>query len=410
MPTRGRRRGVAMFLVVAAIAIAAVLGLVMLATATLANQSGGNQQKMVSTEYLGESGMNLAMYYLQHPPSGDPLVYWTGTNGPIAIGSGGTVDVTVAPATDSSNAVLPWTYEVTCTATAGVVTPISRVYRARMYVRNEFTTKWAAAFNTDVAFQPGAVIVGDVYTYKSLATLLQLLGVSINGKGYAASFNNTLPYSLLGGTFLPQPPLGSAATIQAPSVTDLNLYKTYTFNGVMGKAATLASSSLSGNLSPDNTGANPGQVFYYDAATTALTLGDGATINGTLVVDHGDLLVRGQNIKITPSAGMPALIVYRNIVIDQPSKSITANGVVFYGGSLMKGQGLTPPLPTNYSTFTIKGALLSGATGATAPFATGYNIRTYVTYDSTLAKAPDITTNPVLKHATGVSMLRWGAP
>src|SRR5439155_24448945 len=123
----------ALLLVVAVVALASTLGFVMLCSATLSNRAGGNQQRLIANDYLGESGINLALYYLQHPPSGDPQDYWTGAN--VTIVSAGSVNASaVRDATD------PWTFEVTPTATAGTQssTPIAGRYGRRIHVHTEF--------------------------------------------------------------------------------------------------------------------------------------------------------------------------------------------------------------------------------------------------------------------------------
>src|SRR5205823_4412594 len=82
-------RGMALLLVIAVIALAAVLGYAMLSGATLQNRAGANQVRLAGADYLAESGMNIAMYYLQNPdkapgyPSFGGVGYWTGTGGEV---------------------------------------------------------------------------------------------------------------------------------------------------------------------------------------------------------------------------------------------------------------------------------------------------------------------------------------
>ena len=60
-------RGFALLVVVAVVALASVLGFVMLSSATLQNRASANQGRLTSADYLAESGLNIAMYYLQYP-------------------------------------------------------------------------------------------------------------------------------------------------------------------------------------------------------------------------------------------------------------------------------------------------------------------------------------------------------
>src|SRR5687768_1933711 len=64
---RRRRRGIALLLVLAAVALAAVIALAMLSTSALQAQVSSNAQQHASSEYLAESGMQAALYYLQYP-------------------------------------------------------------------------------------------------------------------------------------------------------------------------------------------------------------------------------------------------------------------------------------------------------------------------------------------------------
>src|SRR5687767_14267711 len=90
---RGRRgrRGIALMMVVAVVALASLLGYTMLATATMQSRASGNQTKLVSADYLAESGLNIAMYYLQKPENAPTLnagVYWGGMNSSYTLPNG----------------------------------------------------------------------------------------------------------------------------------------------------------------------------------------------------------------------------------------------------------------------------------------------------------------------------------
>src|SRR5207249_3297207 len=117
----------------------------------LQNRAGGNQSRLMTADYLAESGLNIAFYYLQYPdraPSLNTSGYWAGTGGDLVLTSSprGAVNVTVTrDATDS------WTYEITSTATAGDQsdTRVTRSTGARVYVRSEYSVKHAGGFNSD---------------------------------------------------------------------------------------------------------------------------------------------------------------------------------------------------------------------------------------------------------------------
>src|ERR1043166_875609 len=158
-------------LVVAAVALASVLGFVMLAMATLQNRAGGNSARLMSADYLAESGLNIAFYYLQYPdraPSLNSSGYWAGTGGDLVVTSNprGTINVTVTrDATDS------WTYEIISTATCGeqADTRVTRSTGARAYVRSEYSVKHAAGFNADTIVLPYFTLQGDIWSAHKLA-------------------------------------------------------------------------------------------------------------------------------------------------------------------------------------------------------------------------------------------------
>ena len=105
-------------MVIAVVAVASMLGYVMLAGATLQSRASSNQNKRASADYLAESGLNIAMYYLQKPenaPSLNASGYWAGMSGSYMLPNGMSSTLEVAVTRDASD---QWTYEVVSTATA----------------------------------------------------------------------------------------------------------------------------------------------------------------------------------------------------------------------------------------------------------------------------------------------------
>ena len=66
-PVRVRRRGMALVMVMVIVAVAVALGYAMLSNASLQAQVGANLQRTAAAECLAESGVELAIYYLQNP-------------------------------------------------------------------------------------------------------------------------------------------------------------------------------------------------------------------------------------------------------------------------------------------------------------------------------------------------------
>jgi hypothetical protein len=410
------RRGMALMLVVAVIALASVLGLVMLSSATLANRSSANQGRLLSGEYLAQSGINLALYYLQYPDRA-PLYqinsdgYWAGTAGEQAIASSvdGTVNVTVTR--DSSN---PWVYEVVSTGTSGTQaeTQITRTTGARVLVRSGWDVDYAGAFNYATQINPGFTLNGDAYTSGNLS-IKGAAGVlpagSVTGYGWCGSYTPKFGTSWLepGKKFqqLANPSAGS------PLPSAIFNYKTgYKWGAGSYDADIIPSTttSWSAGTVPAASASNPAHVFYFhDSALSnggTFQLNDNVVFDGTLVID-GDLNVRGAGIVITRvNSNYPALIVTGKMDIAHKQKNITVNGTCYIGQQLKQTIINSPVFYTDYSRFTVNGGLLIGSNSA-APFATTFTVQTTVNYDAAHPPAPI-----QLKVNKGVSVLRWGLP
>ena len=411
-------------MVVAVVAIASILGYVMLPTASLQNHAGSNQTKLLSAAYLAASGVNIAMYYLQYPleaPARNAEGYWSGMNADYTLPNGcpATLTVAVTQATDNTAAppkVIPWTYEIAASASVGSPgEPTQRVTRttgARVYVRNEY------------AMRPGAIVANNSITlYGPITTYGDVYGSKLVGlkdgtydpevKGAAISDNGIQVSGYL-------PPRDGFVKIHnpvaqspiAPSNSNVNLYKTYDVDGQQYNAGLVQSvtnilTGLLGLLFPAPTSSNPAGIIYKDATATPLVIEDNQTINGTLIVE-GNLQIKGTNITINPQPGYPALIVTGNLEIFQSGKTLTANGITYIGGQL-KSSGTRPALAELGSTFTVNGGLIFGSTSV-SPVASSYNVTTTLNYNPTRAVAPELTPSASLRRATGVSIVRWGLP
>lgn len=411
MNTRTKHpRGIALVLVVSAVAIASVLGFVMLSSAALQTRAAANQGRLGAADYLAESGLNIAMYYLQNPDKAPGYAtnfggtgYWTGTGGYISLADSveGTVNVSVTR--DASDI---WTYEIVSTAQAGtnVSTKLTRTTGARVYVRNEYVVKHAAAFNGNTTLQSFITVNGDVWSAKNFGLRVGSPQSTVNGTVYCktlstgvgfivpSSFSNALPTA-----DLPAPSTGT---------NGLNKYATYTINDVTYSRAGITGSSL-GNTTLSPTGSNPAGIYYKDASSGGdFQLLDNTTINGTLIVD-GNVSVRGSNITINAEHGYPALIVSGYLEIQQPAKSLTVNGLCYVGSQLRTNTTTTPSPASLISKLTVNGGLLMGTTGS-SNIMSGYNIITAVTYNASKSKAPDMTAN--YRVPKGVSIVRWGLP
>lgn len=419
-------------MVITVVALATVLGYVMLSTASLQHRAGSNQNKSLSADYLAESGLNIAMYYLQYPqqaPALNAAGHWAGMNGEYTLpnGSAGSLSVVVAQAMDDMAVAIPWTYEIAASASVGsAADPASRVTRttgARVYVQSESNMRpGALVVNSSLPLNGPITAYGDVYAPKTMSMKAAAPAAAVYGYGFApppfVTSTPTYTQPTKGYTAIANPVAGAPI---APTNPDLNRYTTYNVDGdsyeaegdgeaTGGDGDGLLGWSLSGAVglvTSEPSAANPAGVIYKQGTGE---LQDNVTINGTLVVE-GNLLIKGANITITPEPGFPALIVTGNLEIYHTGKSLTTNGLTYIGGQLRSNNnGLSSIPPELASTFTVNGQLLIGTTGVSPapspPIMTGYNARTTLTYNADNARAPDISS--AFRSATGVTIVRWG--
>lgn len=413
-------------MVIAVIALASILGYTMLHTASLQNHAGTNQTKLLSADYLAESGLNIAMYYLQYPleaPARNAEGYWSGMNADYTLPNGcpATLTVSVTQAMDNSATpakAIPWTYEVATSASVGSAgEPTRRVTRttgARVYVRNEYVMRpGAVVANNNITFYGPITTNGDVYGSRQIAIKTGSINPQVKGAGYSNSGLLISGYIAPRDGYLPIHNPTALAPI-APSNSNVNLYKTYNVDGQQYNAGLVQSvtnilTGLLGLLFPPPSSDNPAGIIYKDAIAAPLVIEDNTTINGTLIVE-GSLQIKGTNITINPQPGYPALIVTGNLEIFQSGKNLTANGITYIGGQLKSNNnGLPAPPPELASTFVVNGGLIFGTTSV-APIPSNYNVRTTLNYNPTRAVAPELTPSPALRRATGVSIVRWGLP
>jgi hypothetical protein len=398
------RRGIALLMVMAVVGLAACLGYAMLAGASLQNMASANQQKLISADYLAESGTNIAMYYLANPPAGVSVNgFWSGTSGTMMLPNG--LDATYSISVSRVGSSWSTTYDIVSTASVGGDSPVQRQSGARVYVNVEYPVKEAAVqVNNNVTFLQNTTITGDVYVEKNLALRnIALPYPTIAGKGYCKTSTTGIGYGMPTGGFKSLPS-DSRAT---PSNNEINLYTKYVSGGVEYTTPEIPkpTGDLTGTAGVTTkgptAGSNPDGVYFYDAKTNGtLVLGNDFSVEGTLVVD-GDLQIKGRNISITPKSGYPALIVTGTLEIFHPSNGLTTHGTT-YVGTALKQSGTLGSL-VNASTFTVNGALMFGSTTST-PVPTGFNVKTTINYQSAKAKAPGLS--PKLATRT-INVKRW---
>ena len=381
-----RERGFALVHVMIVVGMAAVLGLAMLSSSALQVQQGLNARLATEADALAESGVNLAMYYLQYPSRAPALKsgYWPGGKD-LTLGAAagkGTFDVTVSR--DMSD---PEIYYV---ASTGKASPgassgqITRTIKAKLRVRPGLQVRHGLLAGGNLTLGLNVkVTVGNIIVDGSLTNY----GVILN-TAWARSFP-------LLGSILKWLQLAPDAKVELPRPDTIQKYETYVYadGRAYGReqvaAATIASTTFGAHAT------NPLGVYWHQGP---LTLGDNVTINGTLVVE-GDLILNGSNVKITAPPGQPALIVTGSIRT-RSIRSMTVNGVTWVGKSIVGDAGVSL-----LTTLAFNGALMFGGGGSGGDNAIEVSAGTTVDirFDPTRVNVPDMDK----ELARGVTVLRW---
>jgi len=385
-----KRKGVALILVLAALAAATVMGFAILSSASLQASVSNNSGSIAAAEALAESGVNYAMYQLQSMTEEEAGAgeFWTGQNN-ITLGADvpGTINVVV---TRPDSAVHQYLIESTGSITTDSGT-ITRKLRASTEIEMTFQPKHAAAFNGGLTVPLNTTIVGPMKS-SGLVTLLNL--GNIQGIVRAASIAVPLPSEL---------EILSAGTPAAVPTTHNN-YLTYEHEGQTYNAELISSSTLTNVTYNPNAATNPAGIFY---ALGAITLKDNVVINGTLYVKRvstaststiGRLTLDGNNVVIRAQDGYPALIVDEKIRLVGTPRSTDIYGLVWTAEGITNG-GL---LQTGHA-LRVHGGFLSATTSAPLPSAFVGTIR--LEYVPEYLNVPDFSTSNTAP--AGVKVLSW---
>jgi hypothetical protein len=379
-------RGFALVQVLVVVGIVAVMGLAMLSSSALQVQQGLNAQLAAEADTLAESGVNLAMYYLQYPGRAPQLKsgYWPGGSD-LKLGSGthaGGADVSVAR--DMSDTEI---YYVTSTgkvgAGSGSGNAISRTVNAKLRVRPGLQVRHGLLAGGNLTLGLNVrVSAGNVIVDGALSNSGVILNIA-----QARSF--PLIGSILKWLILPP-----TARVDVPRPATIEKYETYVYaDGHAYQRQTLAAASVTGTtLGPSPS--NPLGIFW---APSNFTVGDNVTINGTLIVE-GDLVLNGGNVKITAPPGQPALIVGGDIRT-RSIRSMTVNGVTWVGKSIRGDGGISL-----LTTLAFNGALMFGGGPAGNLIDASAGTTVDIRFDPARVDVPDMDKN----LARGVTVLRWG--
>jgi hypothetical protein len=338
----------ALLLVISVLAFAAIIGFAMLSTASMQAQTTLNSNLALSADALADSGVDLACYYLVNPKNAPKAVpiggYYDG--GTITFGSKmpGSVDLTITQLSTGGD------YKIVSIGRSGFAPgrSVAHTVTATVHVNSGYQVKSIVGFSQNGTLPLSATVNGDIQVNGILTNLGVINGNLLSPNGILGSG------SLLGGLIA----IDSNNNTPIPSPATLRSYSTYSYNGNTYSAGVISGLPTGTTLGP--TVANPAGIYRYSGT---LTMNHNVTINGTLIVENGDLNISGGGNTITPVDGFPALIAKSNVWVRGtllPSSSprdLTINGLAWLGGSL-KYSGLL-----SNAFFTVNGALQFGNGG-----------------------------------------------
>lgn len=374
-------RGMALIIVVLAMSVAAVVALAMLSAASSQAQVGSNAAAAIRADAVSQAGFDTALYYLQWPSQAP--TNWTSTSGytlyadNVAIPNdpqGASYNVRVQP-TQTNN---QYTVQVTGNAFNG--SALTRTSSSLVSV-TRLTIPAAGVFGSSVTVQPGMLFSSNL---QLSGHAIFTGGTIVNSGGSVVGSTTTSP--------LPTP------AYQIPATSDVNYFGVegsgqYTMpNGAIGAPQPVGSTLTAAPLA--NLATNPGQVFYAIGDTQ---VSGGFTLNGTLIVRGGQLIVGGAGFTITPQSGMPALICDQGIELQTGTATVQASGVVYAGNGVTWDSG-------SQATLNVTGALIIPAGATITPSASGL---ANILYSRSSTNITTLTNVP--EPASNISLLVWGA-
>jgi len=390
MKQRFRSRGLSLIMVTAVVAVASVMGMAILSSSALQAEAANNQDQVAQADALAESGVNVAMYYLQNlndntkcPAAIASLGIGVGnyTVSNVSLGASVNGTYTIVITRPSANR-----YQIVSTGKATATTP--GVNRSLTVVAdvNYFAYGMSAAnvsSSGSWTIPASYSITGDLYTTGSVVN-----NGTVSGAVYSVAASGS------GSTGLIKSLLNVVVATLTPTTASVNHYLTYTYNGSTYTSGLLLLPQSNVTLGP--TGSNPAGVYY---ATALLDITGNVKINGTLVCSTGATLrVSGTGNSITPAAGFPALVVDGDVKFNANNAVLDLNGLVFLGGNINRSGAQTG------CKLNITGSLLLGTTGTPALDSA---VAVAVKYDRTKSAVTTLTSGATKPAPSSISIVSW---
>lgn len=372
------RRGLALTIVLTVIAIATLIGLVMLSSSTLQAQVAHGAAQAAAADYLAESAVQTAAYYLQKDLAGVPAS-WTGTPG-YAIralnvsvsGVDGSFDIS-ATATGITDR-----YLITAVGRSSGSTPVTRTATSQIRVMRTTPSYAVGSGGAVTVFANNHVNGGSFASSGAITNFGALNGGSrtFQTNEFLVPSTGTGNISYYGG--------GGGGTYTTPA-------------GSVGTIQTLSSGTITSTASLTANANNPGKVFYYNGDVYIMAAG---TYNGTIIARGRFELKPPMNsaVTINRQAGFPAVVADGTLIANARNLNANINGVVWAGRGTSWGAGVA----VTGSCVRINGALLMPGSQAMGVGGLGSLVVNY-----TPANVDLFNLTTAVQPSTGVKYLTW---
>ncbi|HEY0009608.1 MAG TPA: hypothetical protein VGB55_12850 [Tepidisphaeraceae bacterium] len=337
--TSSPNRGIALIMVIMAVGLASVMAVAVLATAQMRATIAGVGQSRLQGQYLAQSGLNLAVYYIEHPEASPvPLKdgYWGSVHYP------GENNLRLSPLLGELTITVVNTAigQLTVTSVA-TIDEQKTTATAKISLRKSRTFEYASFNRSGLTLNSLSTVTGGLYTDGAISP-----PATGQVSGTIVAANGAL---LPGGQ-----PFNPAESTEYP-ISLIDYYApTYFYQGRRCTAQTLPQTV--GLLLPiQDIFNNPANVWYVKDNNT--TFSQPLTMVGTIVTARNRSAIFTSSVTITPFPDMPALVVGKDLEMRNAGRTVRLNGVTYVGG-LLRGNSTATG-----STLRVNGAFISGNSG-----------------------------------------------
>ncbi len=318
-----RRRGVALVMVLGAVAAVFVVGMAILNGLPASTRASSNLADHARAMYLAECGLVEGLDRLEHPPVADEI--WPGITGRTIDDSGATYDLIVTDLGGgeyrlTATAHVPGRHGQTVTHARAMDVDVQMLDRGYRFDQS-------TVLGSGLAIPAAAEIEGDVHANHNVWLMGEVTG-KLSASGYI------LP---LGGEAESYEP--NADHVDLPEV-DFDAYNSYSHNGATGQARVIDPADATEQLHDIEpvTADNPLGVVIVDGD---LSFDDSLAIKGGILVVRGDLEVNRHDVQVDGMEGHISLLVEGNVRFVADGDLEVNNGPAYLGRYLFSKLGAT---------------------------------------------------------------------